>query len=161
MACTFSTDCPDCGDKMIHQENRGFAESSSGYGNHIRDHRTKKQFFMDVDGVLCKMANGMVRIIEHKKPGRPLKKSQLCILPILQKGIELLIDRGEDGLHKESGVFVVRSEPPWDCAEVTSIKTGETVVMDADLYKRFEECEPIAGILKGFRKMGGLWVPGN
>ena len=44
--------CPECGDRLIHQEKRGMNESASALGQYIHDNYPNTFWFMDVDGML-------------------------------------------------------------------------------------------------------------
>ena len=74
--------CPDCGDKLIHQHQRKGNESSSGLGQHIHETYPKDFDWMDIDGVIFKSSRRLLRIVEHKEPGKSLSGSQRRVLPI-------------------------------------------------------------------------------
>lgn len=98
--------CPTCGDLLIHQTNRRSNESSSGYGQYVQDRYPRNFNFMDVDGIVHKRATGILRLIEHKQLGRPLKRSQREVLPLLARMVDDYVTRGV--LPTQSGVFLVR-----------------------------------------------------
>lgn len=108
--------CPGCGERMIHQFGRRAHESSSAYGQHIHDDYEQDFYWADVDGVIYKVDTGILRIIEHKPAGVGLRPSQRAILPMLAAAVEILV--ADQGLHPDSGVFVVNSDYPFDAAGV-------------------------------------------
>ncbi|HEX6970237.1 MAG TPA: hypothetical protein VF174_15690 [Micromonosporaceae bacterium] len=122
MACG-RTDCPSCGHPLIHQINRGNGESSSAYGQHIHDTYPQDFFWADVDGVIYKLATGIMRIVEHKPVGGSLRKSQTNILPMLAAALDVLVV--EEVLNQDSGVFLVESDPPFDSARVRRYRREE------------------------------------
>ncbi len=138
MACEHCMTCPACGDKLIHQSNRGSTESSSEYGQHIFDSYQKNFFWMDVDGIIYKRNTGIMRIIEHKTDlGATLRPSQKTVLPMLAKAIDFLIVNNI--ISAGSGVFFVRSAPPWKHAVVRKIgSTTGDVLLDGERLKSFE-----------------------
>ena len=115
MACV-DNNCPSCGDRLIHQVARGADESSSAYGQHIHDAYPKTFHWADIDGVIYKLSTGIMRVIEHKPVGGTLRPSQRAILPLIAGCIDILID--QEVVHRESGVFVVNSDYPYDTALV-------------------------------------------
>jgi hypothetical protein len=123
--------CPDCGDNLTHQTDRGLDESSSAYGQHIHDTYDNQFFWADIDGVIYKMATGIMRVVEHKPRGGTLRQSQTRILPMFASAVDILA--AEEIVNADSGVFVINSDWPYSSA----------------LVRRFR------------RDDDGLWVPGR
>lgn len=111
--------CLDCGHKLIHQVARTSHESSSALGQHIHDNYPKVFDWMDIDGVIYKKSQRLMRIIEHKEPGRPLSNSQQRILPILALGLQSAVNEGL--LHERSGVYVTWTQQPFGTASVAQV----------------------------------------
>lgn len=137
--------CHECGDRLIHQGSRGRDESSSALGQHIHDEYPKVFDWMDIDGVIYKRSKRLLRLIEHKDPGRPLSASQTRVLPILAMGLKSLVDEGQ--LHERSGVYVAWTSAPFGTASVAQVMPknpltmGSAVAMcpsDFDLFKTGE-----------------------
>ena len=139
MPCKTIYICPECGDKLIHQTKRTYQESSSAYGQHIYDDYPHTFYYCDIDGAQYKNATRVLRILEHKRPGQQIKPSEKTILGLLQKGIDTLIPAGI--VHPDSGVYIVRSEPPWETAEIQSIKTGMIYILSGESLSKFETGE--------------------
>lgn len=125
------SNCPDCGDRLIHQTDRAMNESSSAYGQHIHDTYGNQFFWADIDGVIYKMATGIMRVVEHKPRGGTLRPSQSRILPMFAAAVDVLAV--EEVINADSGVFVVNGDWPYSSATV----------------RRFR------------RDQDGLWVPGR
>ncbi len=142
--CT-SRNCPDCGDRLIHQKSRTNEESSSALGQHIHDEFPKVFDWMDIDGVIYKSSKRLMRVIEHKDPGRQLSRSQSRVLPILAMGIQSQIDAGL--LHERSGVYVTWTSAPFGTASVAQVLPGEhlalspTVAMGSADFSMFKTGE--------------------
>lgn len=160
MACG-RTDCPYCGEALIHQLNRGGSESSSAYGQHIFDDYDNDFFWADVDGVIFKYATRIMRIIEHKPLGGALRPSQRTILPMLADALDKLVVEGT--LDPQSGVFVVLSDPPYSSLKVRRYRrdtdgkwvpgtTREAITLTGEDQKNFETGMPV-GV---FRKVDEL-----
>jgi hypothetical protein len=111
--------CPECEDTLIHQEYRGSGESSSGLGQYVNDKLDNVTYWLDIDGVIYSKKTKMLRVIEHKHPGQPLKESQQVVLGLIAKSLQLLATTRL--IHHHSGVFVVRSEQPHMCALVERV----------------------------------------
>lgn len=63
---------------------------------------------------------GILRVIECKRPGEDVRRSQRETLPLLAAGIESLIENSL--LDSRSGVFILEGEYPWaDGAQVSRI----------------------------------------
>lgn len=77
--------------------------------------------FLDGDEVLLRYSaqgmtharsTGVLRIIESKRPGEQVRRSQIDVLPLLARAIDLAV---QDGVLAEgSGVFVLEGEPPYE-----------------------------------------------
>lgn len=119
--------CPDCGDRLIHQKARTHSESSSALGQHIHDEFPKVFDWMDIDGVIYKRSTGLLRVIEHKDPGRRLSSSQSRVLPILALGIQSQIDSGL--LHERSGVYVTWAMSPFGTASAAQVLPNQNLAM--------------------------------
>jgi len=122
-----TSNCPECGDRLIHQASRGRDESSSALGQHIHDEYPNVFDWMDIDGVIYKRSKRLLRLIEHKDPGRPLSSSQSRVLPILAMGLKSLIDDGH--LHERSGVYVTWSSAPFGTASVAQVMPANPLTM--------------------------------
>jgi hypothetical protein len=133
--------CPECGDRLIHQLNRGPHESSSAFGQYVHDHIDKGVYWADVDGVIYKVGTRVLRVIEHKTRSGNLSKGQEAILPLLGMGIRSLA--ANELVHPQSGVYVVQSSPPFDTASVQQHRhwrgypDGPPVEMRGDRWARF------------------------
>lgn len=142
--CDWASTCPVCGDRLIHQANRGRHESSSAYGQHIHDVYPVEFDAIDLDIVIRKSSTRIVRAIEHKPQPRPLSPAQQRVLPLIATGFDHAIVEGR--LAPESGVFLVASSPPFDGALVQRVVArrwlGETAPWSAwlsgDLLRAFE-----------------------
>ena len=140
--------CDDCGDRLIHQFNRGIDESSSALGQLIHDHVTKATTVVDadhqlVDGRQLEAVESQLhqlhfssdlprlRLLEHKPIGGQLSRAQRWIMPIWRDLIQLGVRTSQ--LSTESGVYRVDASPPF--IEFTMTKylefgREETRVMD-------------------------------
>lgn len=87
-------------------------QSSSAFGQYMSEKHPKTFFWCDIDGVIMKNMTGMLRVIEHKYVGQPVKPSQRAVLPLLAMGINCMKMVGR--VHAESGVFVVWADAPFD-----------------------------------------------
>lgn len=147
MTCT-RTDCMGCGEPMIHMGTRGAHESSSPLGQHIHDTYPTTFYYADVDAVIYKRANRMLRVIEHKYRGGSVKPSQKTILPLLAIGVRILVMVGY--LHPNSGVYVVWSDTPFTTATAAKVLaqmsycTGPLVDLDPDLFTAFKTGESVS-----------------
>jgi len=145
--------CPTCGERLIHQFGRGINESSSAYGQHIHDDYPQDFYWADIDGVIFKVDTGVLRIIEHKPAGVGLRQSQRTILPMLAAAVEFLVR--DEGLHSDSGVFVVNSDHPFDTAAVRRYRRDdrgkwvpggdrEAVQLNGSDLRNFETGHPVS-----------------
>lgn len=124
--------CPDCKERLVHQDSKGPDESTSGYGQYIHDNYGNTFYWMDGDGILFKKRNRMLRFIEHKEFRQQLRPSQETILPILATLIQMLVMVRV--IHEQSGVFVVYSDPPYvDAITVRQIQPQWTLEFDAPI----------------------------
>lgn len=138
-------DCPECGDQLIHQMNRGPHESSSAFGQYMhdrgeKDQRWRQMYWMDVDGAIYKKSTQVLRFVEHKPPSGVLSAGQREVLPLLAKAVQLLVGTGL--IHRQSGVFVLRSEHPHETICVEQVKgwpLGETWLPPTTLTGRKAE----------------------
>lgn len=140
--------CPECGDLLIHQSNRGHNESSSAFGQHVHDDLGKEFFFADIDGAVFKRRHKLLRVIEHKPRSGGPSKGQMSILPLLAVGVRVLTVVGT--LHIESGVFIVNSDAPYESGRVIRIgRSGpqNDLEMSGDLFEAFKTGEPLGPFL--------------
>lgn len=131
MGC-MKRDCPDCGDALIHLNNRGPHESSSAFGQFMHDNGERERawremYWMDVDGIIFKSRTSMLRIIEHKPHIGSLSAGQKVVLPLLAKMVQMLASTGL--VHAQSGVFVLNSDPPHDEILVTQVKGWPSIAI--------------------------------
>jgi len=146
-ACPYPARYCECGDLLIHNGARGANESSSAFGQHIHDDYGKEFYWADVDGVIYKMANKIMRVIEHKPLGAPVKPSQRSILPLLAIGIDTLVK--VHYLNPQSGAFIVWSAPPFGTGSVARVRADTsyelTNVLDLDVprFDRFKQGLPV------------------
>ena len=145
MTCNYRHKCEHCGDDLIHQTNRGMNESSSAFGQHIHDNYETTFWWIDIDGIIYKKTTHIFRVIENKSRDGNLRPSQKYILPLLATIIMMLIYLNI--LHKESGVFLVKSDKPFDTGEIIQIlpgisyHSGESIEMDKDKFDLFKSGE--------------------
>lgn len=133
--------CPDCNDRLIHQTMRGPHESSSGYGQHIHEHPDKEFYFIDLDGVTLKVRDGLIRIVENKRSDEHLSNSQRSIMPLLADGVKSLVESGR--VNNQSGVFLVRSDPPYESADVRQFGGGLRALLDPPTFEVFKTGRPL------------------
>jgi hypothetical protein len=107
-------ECPKCGANLRDKD-----ISHSEFGQYVHDKLPRTFYWSDTDGNSYKKATRILRVIEEKKPGQGLKKSQKCILPLFAEGIDYLISLRR--VHEQSGVFIIHTEPPYDSAIVSQI----------------------------------------
>lgn len=130
-----------CGDRLIHQFNRGAHESSSALGQFVHDEVGKGVWWSDIDGAVFKVDTRVLRVIEHKPSDGELSAGQERILQLLGMGIKSLI--AHELVHPQSGVFVVRSEPPFNTSLVQRYRhwpltrDGLRVEMHGEQWRRF------------------------
>jgi hypothetical protein len=97
---------------------------------------------MDIDGVIFKSSRRLLRIVEHKEPGKSVSGSQRRVLPILAMGIQSAIDDGL--LHNRSGVYVTWASAPYGTASVAqvmptqSMNLGPTIAMGTAEFAQFK-----------------------
>lgn len=152
MSCPHQYSCPHCKDKLIHQNNRGPRESSSGLGQHVFDRIDHVMDLVDIDLVVFKRATRLLRIIEAKPPGGELGIAQRFVMPIIALAIRVLAGIGE--LHRDSGVYVLETGPPFETGVARSVgwTTLGTVAMGravqlADVHLRaFLQAQPVESL---------------
>lgn len=134
MICPEPLPCQNCGDKLIHQANRGRTESSSALGQYVNGKFAKDFWWLDIDGVIYRKETRILRIIEHKYSGQSLTRGQREVLPLLAKSVQLLAT-GIGLVDSQSGVFVVHSDGPFSHACIKQVKgwTGLKVPQTFDL----------------------------
>ena len=118
--------CPECKDRMIHQNNRGEHEASSGILQWIHDNVPRVMDVIDDDGnphgfdiIRRKIRPRLWRRIEHKhRAGKP-RDSQTELLPIIAASIAGSITRKM--LHPASGVFIVWADPPFNSGRIAIV----------------------------------------
>ena len=119
MKCRPLPHCPDCGDRTIHLTNRGIHESSSAFGQHLHDDCPATFDVGDLDAIIYKRRDRLLRIVERKKLGQGLSLSQQHIFPLLALAVDWLVR--QKYLHPESGVFKVESVSPFNTGIVHRI----------------------------------------
>jgi hypothetical protein len=112
--------CPQCGEVLIHQTNRGPDESSSSFGQFVHEKVGRVMYWSDIDGVIYKKKTKVLRIMEHKRRSESLSDGQKEILPLLAKSIQLLA--ATRLIHEQSGVFVVHSDHPHKTGLIKQIR---------------------------------------
>jgi len=121
---------------LIHQSKRQPNESSSAYGQHIKDDLPNSFYFADVDGVVFRLSTKILRVLEHKFPGRPMKESEYKILSIIANALDGIVPART--IHPDSGVFVVHAEPPWKTAMIREVRSMESFVLSGPELASFE-----------------------
>jgi hypothetical protein len=141
--------CPRTGDRLIHQENRGDKEASSGFNQFINNLPEHLMFWADIDGVGYAKRNHVLRICEHKPLGGYLRPSQLAILPVLALMVNLLKQLGL--IHPSSGVFVINADPPYTSGYIRPVlprfdgkfRHDPDTFLDGDAFKSFLNCDEL------------------
>lgn len=127
-----------------HEFRRDPNKSNSELGQHVFENLPHEMYFIDIDGVVYKLANHILRIIEQKQPGQKLKPSQRVILPLLAIAIKYLVENKI--VHLESGVFIAETAKPFTTALVKQIGGDFCAVMDKDTFDKFMVGKPIGKI---------------
>jgi hypothetical protein len=148
MSCSHQYSCKHCGDKLIHQNNRGPHESSNGLGQHIHDQIGRSMDVVDIDLVVFKRATRLLRIIEAKPPGGELGTAQCFVMPILALAIRILAGIGE--LHPNSGVYMLETVAPFATGVVSRIgwttlgtaAIGRPVQLADSHFRAFLQADP-------------------
>ena len=99
--------CPDCGEDLIHRDNRKGWESASAFGQVVWLRGPVKLTTGDIDqyaAVFRHDGADLLRIIEHKTPRQTLSRVQWKVLRTLALALDAL------PLDDRSGVYVVRGE---------------------------------------------------
>jgi hypothetical protein len=78
----------------------------------VNKHCSHQMDALDVDLLVYKKSKRILRLFEAKYPNEQLRQSQRRVLPILERGIALLVQSGL--LAAGSGVWIVRGEPPYE-----------------------------------------------
>lgn len=149
MACGTTHICPDCRDRLIHQENRGHHESSSAFGQFVHDKFGNDFWAGDIDQYQMRRTDKTFRILEVKKPGGKLSSGQRALLPILADGLAV---SGPAHGYSETGVFVVEWAVGRRAARVTQFLPGggahrfEVYDEDFDQFVTARSMRTIAGI---------------
>jgi hypothetical protein len=111
---------------MIHQNNRGETEASSGLLQWVNEHVDHHMDLVDDDGEegnfdvhKRKVKPRIWRRIEHKPIGGSPRESQHILLPII--AASMLGDVNWKVLNPRSGVFMVWSNPPHDRGIVAKV----------------------------------------
>lgn len=106
------TFCPNCGEEMIHRDNRKFYESASALGQIVHREFPKKEFpymtYIDADGLHYKRSINRLMVLEHKQPTQELSYGQKEILAILHRVIRAAVKEG--WLSEQSAVYLVRGD---------------------------------------------------
>jgi len=116
VACGRTHICPDCQDRLIHQENRGHHESSSTFGQFVHDNFEKDFWAGDIDQYQMRRTDKTLRVFEVKKPGGQLSSGQRELLPILADGLAV---SGPNHGYLETGVFCVE----WGMGKLSAVIT--------------------------------------
>lgn len=100
--------CPECGDRLIHQSNRGPKESSSLFGQWVYDDVPHVFDFVDLDGLVWRRSTRVLYIVEEKHGNHGLSRSQQAVLPLLGRALALLI--GDGAIDPRSRVLELHGE---------------------------------------------------
>ncbi len=102
--------CADCGEEMIHRDNRKATESASAFGQIIFREGPKEITFGDVDGYVYKRRpdGTLFRLIERFQAKAKMKPMQSVALNILDVAIRWAAEDGR--LLDGSGVYVIRGD---------------------------------------------------
>lgn len=159
-----STDCEQCGEKMIHLVNRKGHESASGLGQIVHDWLPRKFAFADLDGVIERTRGGkkLIREIEQKQAGHKFEGPQRAILKAKAEMYEALKSTGftfSDGstLAPESGVYLIRADITPD------LKFGSEIEVENIMSGAKKTMEPLEFLIwlasrKDERDRGEPWV---
>jgi hypothetical protein len=101
-------------------------------GQHIADHLPRSFSWSDIDGVIYRHGERILRVCEHKPLGGQLRPSQKTILPLLAVGIEDLVHRRM--VSPFSGVFRVCTDDLEQGAEVTRIMPRQRLLLDKPVW---------------------------
>lgn len=99
--------CPDCGEDLIHRDNRRHWESASAFGQIVWLRGPVRLTTGDIDhyaAVFHRDKPDLLRIIEHKTPRQTLSRVQWKVLRTLALALDSL------PLDPRSGVYIVRGE---------------------------------------------------
>jgi hypothetical protein len=148
MSCPHEYNCPRCKDKLIHQNNRGPRESSSGFGQYVFNEIGHVMDLVDIDLVVFKRATRLLRIIEAKPPGGELGIAQCFVMPILALAIRILAGLGE--LHPNSGVYMLETAPPFATGVASrigwttlgTVAMGRPVQLVESYFRAFLQADP-------------------
>lgn len=140
--CETNNYCPNCGDRLAHHHNIGSNESRSGFGQWVHDNLPNEFYFMDGDAFVYKAKTQVLRFLEIKNIGDELKDSEHVILPFLATAIWALKHSPFTyKLNKESGVFVVWTESPYDYGIIQEVKLnggrGKKLKLEGQEWLRF------------------------
>lgn len=105
--------CEDCGQEMIHRDNRRFYESSSALGQIIWREAPRDFGAGDVDLFIHRSRQKtLLRWVEHKQPGHKFESSQRNSLGDFDRVIRHAVSNPPPGmlLHPDSGVYVLRGK---------------------------------------------------
>jgi hypothetical protein len=104
----------ECGQEMIHRDNRRFYESASGFGQIVNRDGPRTFTVGDIDLYVRKWfgSTTLLRLIEHKQPGQPIKDQQARTLTDLDHLFGLGIEHPSTRLRLDprSGIYVMRGE---------------------------------------------------
>lgn len=103
---------PDCGQEMIHRDNRRFYESASGLGQIVNRDGPRTFTVGDIDLYVRKWLGNstLLRLVEHKQPEQPLKEQQRRTFKDLQQLFEHATVCPDSPLRLDprSGIYVMR-----------------------------------------------------
>lgn len=148
--------CEDCGDEMIHRDHRKSYESASGFGQIVSRDGPRTFTVGDVDLYVLKFLGRrpLLRLVEHKQPGAPIKPMQKRALQILVVVFEAAIEVG--ALEAGSGVYLMRGEIYANPNGQRETRLGPQHVWDARRRKWFqlESQEDVFAWMDGRRELG-------
>lgn len=124
-----SRTCPECGDALIHQTQRGPHESSSPFGQFIHNSLGNTFYRVDDDQAShYKRATKVLRHIEHKFTGQIQSPGQVVVMAKWALAIRELVYMKD--VHPESGSFVVYSDPPFTRGVIHRVDPGNGALGD-------------------------------
>lgn len=125
------TFCEDCGDEMIHRDHRKGYESASALGQIVSRDGPRTFTCGDVDLYVLKLLGRrpLLRLIEHKQPGAPIKPMQKRTLQVLVVMFESAIEAG--ALDPRSGIYLMRGQVEAEPDGKRKTRLGRQRIWDA------------------------------
>jgi hypothetical protein len=117
MRCPNVQRCEVCDKLLIHKGSRSRYESSSYFGQIVKNICPDSFTWIDIDGAVWRRSIRLLRFIEHKSPGQRLdpNSGQRELLELLADVIEHLKScptaQQQFALHPKSGVFLIEGDP--------------------------------------------------